>query len=330
MISNVIFVSGQANTHTKRWLDSLNLEFKAVTFLTTKNASIREISRIISDDYDPKKTIVLSGPLETVSSKIKIDDYPHFLLSFGYDLQIHFKKIELLLKKMQGSARGGIIVDNYVNLNKLLDLGFKKDRIHYIPWGVEKDWLEKKPTHKINLKKPVFISPRSHEKLYRIDVVIKVFNNFYQNNPKSRLLLLGEGSKTKSVVRLVNKLNLDEAVDIVGRVSEKEYKKYLKKSDFYISASEVDGSSVSLLQAMALGVIPIVSDIPANSQWVKEGGTGYKFALSSPELEVTEIIKNIKTNNLNEISSNCQRIVSSNADWSKNFPKLIKFLRKNS
>jgi glycosyltransferase involved in cell wall biosynthesis len=291
LTSNVILISSQENTHTKRWLNSLGFEFEKVLFLSTKNTSLKEISRIILDNFDPVESIILSGPLEIVSSKLKIEGYPHFLLSFGYDIQIHYKKIESILKKIHESDLGGIIVDNYVNFHRLIDLGFREERIHYIPWGVEKNWLERKSTKKINIKRSVFISPRSHENLYRIDLVVKVFNNFYKNNPKSRLLLLGEGSKTNSIIRLVNKLSLHEAVNVVGRVSEKEYKKYLKKSDFYISATEVDGSSVSLLQAMALGVIPIVSDIPANSQWIKENITGYKFAFSSAEFGTTEIIK---------------------------------------
>jgi glycosyltransferase involved in cell wall biosynthesis len=44
-----------------------------------------------------------------------------------------------------------------------------------------------------------------------------------------------------------------------------------------VSASEVDGTSVTLLQAMACGTPVVVSDIDGNRGWVTEGKTGRLF-----------------------------------------------------
>ena len=330
MISNVILVSGQENTHTNRWLKSLRHEFNDVSFFSTKTLSHREISRYIVENFDPKKTIILSGPIDTVSLKLKLEDFPHFLLSFGYDLQLYYYKAEALINRMFDTKSGGIVIDNKVNLGILRDSDFPSKKIHLIPWGVEKYWLQKRLNRKIDTKKPVFISPRSHEKIYRIDIVIKIFHKFYQINPNSKLLLLGDGSKTKSIQEQISKLGLENAVKIVGSVSEKQYKKYLEKSDFYISASEVDGSSVSLLQAMAMGVVPIVSDISANNQWVKNGVTGYKFSLSNYDQQINKIANNISNINQNKVAANCIKLISDKADWERNFPKVAKFLIKNS
>jgi glycosyltransferase involved in cell wall biosynthesis len=329
LISNVILVSGQENTHTKRWLKSLKHEFENVIFFSTKALGHKEISRYIVSNFDSKKTVVLSGPIDSVSLKLRLENFPHFLLSFGYDLQLYYYKIETLIKKMYDSNAGGIIVDNKVNIKILQDLDFPRKKIHFIPWGVEDDWLQKNSHKKIDTKKPIFISPRSHEKIYRIDIVIRVFNNFYQINPKSKLLLLGTGSKTKSIQKLISKLGLEQAIKTVGSVSEKKYKKYLEKSDFYLSASEVDGSSVSLLQAMALGVVPIVSDIPANNQWIKEGVTGYKFSIANFDKQINKIANRIANSNQNNISTSCIKLINSKADWNKNFPQVSKFLVKN-
>jgi len=330
LISNVILVSGQENTHTNRWLKSLRREFNHVSFFSTKTSSHREISKYIVKNFDSKKTVILSGPIDTVSLKLKLEDFPHFLLSFGYDLQLYYSKVEVLINKMLHSGSGGIVIDNKVNLKILQDLDFPSKKIHLIPWGVEKYWLQKRLHYKTESKKPVFISPRSHEKIYRIDIVINVFYNFYRVNPKSKLLLLGDGSKTQNIQKQISKMGLEHAVKIIGSVSEKKYKKYLEKSNFYLSASEVDGSSVSLLQAMALGVVPIVSDIPANNQWVKNGVTGYKFSLSNYDQQIKKMAHTILDSNQNEVSANCIKLIVDKADWEKNFPKVAKFLIKNS
>jgi glycosyltransferase involved in cell wall biosynthesis len=37
---------------------------------------------------------------------------------------------------------------------------------------------------------------------------------------------------------------------------------------------ESDGTSVSLLEAMSAGCLPVLSDLPANREWVREGDNG--------------------------------------------------------
>ena len=43
------------------------------------------------------------------------------------------------------------------------------------------------------------------------------------------------------------------------------------RADVYLSASLSDSTSVSLLEAMAAGAVPVVSDIEGNRDWVGEG-----------------------------------------------------------
>lgn len=60
-------------------------------------------------------------------------------------------------------------------------------------------------------------------------------------------------------------------------VSDEDLQTALESSAFYISASHSDGSSASLLEAFASGLFPIVSDIPANREWVVHGKNGLLF-----------------------------------------------------
>ena len=47
--------------------------------------------------------------------------------------------------------------------------------------------------------------------------------------------------------------------------------KWFRAADTYISCAQSDGTSVSLLEAMATGLPLIVTDIPSNREWVVEG-----------------------------------------------------------
>jgi glycosyltransferase involved in cell wall biosynthesis len=56
-----------------------------------------------------------------------------------------------------------------------------------------------------------------------------------------------------------------------GGVTDAELRALLSTSHVYVSLSRSDGSSISLLEAMAAGCFPVVSDIPANHEWIEPG-----------------------------------------------------------
>jgi glycosyltransferase involved in cell wall biosynthesis len=47
-----------------------------------------------------------------------------------------------------------------------------------------------------------------------------------------------------------------------------------RRCALFVSVPESDGTSVSLLEAMAAGCLPILSDLPANREWVEDGRNG--------------------------------------------------------
>ncbi|HVF39133.1 MAG TPA: glycosyltransferase family 4 protein [Gemmatimonadaceae bacterium] len=69
-----------------------------------------------------------------------------------------------------------------------------------------------------------------------------------------------------------------DRVIFLGGTKHEELRTIIKSASFYLSASLSDGTSSSLLEAMASGLIPIVSDIPANREWITDGKNGLLFA----------------------------------------------------
>lgn len=61
-------------------------------------------------------------------------------------------------------------------------------------------------------------------------------------------------------------------VHLVGEVKMDEVEKYLKKADLYIFLSHSEGFSMSLLEAMALGLPVIATDVGANEDMVADQG----------------------------------------------------------
>ena len=53
------------------------------------------------------------------------------------------------------------------------------------------------------------------------------------------------------------------------------------KSRFLLSLTNSDGASLSVMEGMAVGTVPILSDIPANREWVDDGVNGFLVPLDN-------------------------------------------------
>lgn len=123
-------------------------------------------------------------------------------------------------------------------------------------------------------KENFIYSNRMHEPLYRIDRVISYFAEFYNRHSHWKLLIGGSGSLTQKLKDQVQSLNLNDVIIFAGYCDAAENAKNYSRSKIYISIPSSDGTSVSLMEAMSAGCIPIVSNLEVNKVWVHDGENG--------------------------------------------------------
>jgi glycosyltransferase involved in cell wall biosynthesis len=123
-------------------------------------------------------------------------------------------------------------------------------------------------------KEDVIFSNRLHKDLYRIDQVIDYFCEFSKLNSSWKLVIGAEGEKTEMLKYKVNTLNISDKVEFVGWLLPADNKSWYAKSKIYISIPESDGTSVSVLEAMSAGCIPILSDIGVSYELIENGENG--------------------------------------------------------
>ncbi len=135
-------------------------------------------------------------------------------------------------------------------------------------------------------KENLIYSNRLHEKLYRIDRIIKEFKNFLQTQADPwNLVLAGTGSETASLRQLVKDLDIEEKVVFAGWLAPEQNAYYYNRAKLYVSIPQSDATSISLLEGMACGCIPVVADLPANHEWIIDGVNGIIVAdVDSPFL----------------------------------------------
>lgn len=98
-----------------------------------------------------------------------------------------------------------------------------------------------------------------------------------------RMSFAGAGSLRPELEELCARLGLCGKVRFLGELSHSELPALLGRHDVYLSASRWDGTSLSLLEAMASGLFPVVSDIPANRAWLEDGRGGLLHAPGCPD-----------------------------------------------
>jgi L-malate glycosyltransferase len=202
-------------------------------------------------------------------------------------------------------------------------------RIAQFPWGIERRSFSSEgpvpPSLALDPKVVRIICTRSWEPLYGIDVLLEAFRQANGVDDRLRLLLLGEGSMADAVHSFISKAGLNELVMTPGRISRNDLPDWFRAANGYVSCALADGTSVSLLEAMATGLPVIATDIASNREWITEGQNGWLAAAGCPEDFAGKMLKlaNLDPSEREAIRERNQKIVATRADWDKNFPILL-------
>ena len=165
---------------------------------------------------------------------------------------------------------------------------------------------------------------RSWEPRYGVDVLARAFVKVTASRPEVGLMLLSGGSQGGVLRQILMNGGVLERVHFGGQVSQKDLPNWYHQADLYISPSHVDGSSVSLMEALACGLPCLVSDIPANKEWVTEGENGWLFRDGDADDLAAKILQAIeKRDALAAIGQNARLVAEARADWKKNAASLM-------
>jgi glycosyltransferase involved in cell wall biosynthesis len=140
--------------------------------------------------------------------------------------------------------------------SRFLEYVFLQNRIQtrVIP-NIIRDTVAAKPREKTEA--PHLMVNRNLDKMYNVGCALRAFALIQAQIPQARLTLIGEGPQRTELERNTERLGLRH-VTFAGRLSNHEVLRLLQGCDVLLNPTNVDNMPISLLEAMALG-IPIVS-----------------------------------------------------------------------
>jgi L-malate glycosyltransferase len=172
-------------------------------------------------------------------------------------------------------SRADLVLADAENLAQAArEMGAPHARVHHMPWGVD---LERfRPG--LGRESGLLISTRMHEPVYDLVTLLEGVAPVMARHPRTQLVIAGDGSRRGALEQLAARLLPAGRYRFVGLLGQDTLASWLARADVYLSASRSDSTSVSLLEAMAAGALPVASDIEGNREWLGEGEGGRLFA----------------------------------------------------
>ena len=300
-----------------------HFRWRHVPFLLS---SLKQVLSVVKPD------LIHAGPVQQPAFLAALSGFhPLLTMSWGFDL---LKDMDRniwwrWITKFTLERTDVLACDCYTVQQKAEENGFPPQRAIMFPWGVDLDRFS--PGEGADFRSRmgwqdafILLSNRSWEPNYGVDIVARAFAQAAMINPQIRLLLLGGGSQDILIKGILSAHGLLDRVHFAGQVSNNDQTIFYRAADLFVSASHVDGSSVSLMEALACGIPVLVSDIPSNLEWVKEGEQGFVFkdgdstALKNRIIEASSHPDRLRTMGLK-----ARATAEDRADWRKNFNVLL-------
>ena len=284
-----------------------------------------------------KPDIVQAGPIQRSAFLVALSGFrPLVTMSWGYDLLHDVKNgrawewaTRYTLKRTSA-----FVGDCHTIRNLAIQYGMDAERIITFPWGanVQKyspvsNKAQVVVRQRLGWDEGAFVllSTRGWESIYGVDDLARAFVRTARQHPELRLFMLGNGSLAPTIRQIFQRGGVMEQVHYPGQVSQEKLPDYYQAADLYISTSHSDGTSISLLEALASGTPVLISDIPGNQEWISgPGEVGWLFKDGDVESLTNGILHAIKNREqLPTMGQAARKLAEIRGNWEQNFPKLF-------
>lgn len=157
----------------------------------------------------------------------------------------------------------------------VLSLGTEARKIETLTLGIDTDMFSFAQRQAPDVSRGMrLVCTRRLEPVFDHPTIINALVLLDEEGIKFDMTIAGDGSARDTLKQHVHAVGLDGRVCFTGKVPNDRLPEILRRHDIYLSASLWDGTSLSLLEAMATGLFPVVSDISANSAWLSHNVDG--------------------------------------------------------
>jgi len=292
----------------------------------------RRLIRKIKPDIVDAHYITVNGYLGIASGF-----HPLILTAWGSDVLLDPKQNWLwkILTKYALNKTEVVICDSQVVHKELLKLGVSPGKIKMIYNGVDTQQFSRQQANeglkrKLGiLEAPSIIYIRSLKPVYNVEMLIRAIPLVLRQFPEARFIIGGDGEQKEYLQDLAKSLGISDSTRFIGWIPHNELPEYLASADVYVSTSLSDSTSLSLQEAMACELAPVVTDLPANREWITDGESGFIVPINDIQALADRITYLLNSNEVREsFGKRGRAVIKERAEYEREMEKMEKIYQE--
>lgn len=172
---------------------------------------------------------------------------------------------------------------------KMVENGFPQAKLEYLPWEIA---CAEQFSHAYTSEcEPLRIgyAGRIQTQQKRMDYLVEVVKRLKERRIDFKLEIAGNGSYKEQLEKELSENHLDREVQLLGVLDASQIREFWQRQDIMVSCSDWEGHSISQGEAMAAGVVPIVTDVSGAADDITDGENGFIVEVGSVEQIVEKI-----------------------------------------
>jgi len=220
-------------------------------------------------------------------------------------------------------ARADLVTSDAVALSQeILRYGLPAERLLTVPLGVDAHLFSAEgrswPECGLQLISTRHLLPNSS-----LETVLMALAQARQSLAGLHLRVIGKGPEGPHLQEMARQLGVDDAIAWQGAVDHDRLPSLLREADVYLALTLSDSTSVSLLEAMACGALPIVTDLPSNREWIEPEVNGLLVAPGDAAAATQAILRAVRDVDLRQRAARHNAaLINTRADWDKNMDQV--------
>lgn len=357
----VVLLSGGASVHTHRWangLDGIGIE----VYLVSQQPLVSDLRSGVNVFICPNRGALgyfsMALSVRKLIKKIKPDIVNAHYAS-GYGTTAHLVNFRPWLLSVWGSdvydfpykspihhwgvasnlrAADAIASTSRCMADQTRKLAPHLGDIAITPFGVDCEQFTPVSARQLleadhELNQPIVVGTvKTLAYKYGIDILIKAFALARYEVAKSdiklasrlRLRIVGEGPSRVELEQLAAQQQIGDAVIFVGDVPHSQVPDELRQLDIYVALSRDESFGVAVIEAGAVGLPVVVSDVGGLPEVVKQNKTGLIVPRENPQAAANALVRLIHDFDLRAQLGNSGRLhVLSNYSWDASLQNML-------
>jgi len=292
----VAFLAPGISWHTVRWFNALKNEVDLRLFtISPRSDEYRNSQVVLKAPYPkPLSYLFLRSILRKKISAFRPDIvHAHYATGYGYlgarlgihpyivsvwgsDIfdfphksHIHSFVVKSILKRADAiCATSETLKKGVVALYPDFE-----EKTKVIPFGIDLDIF--RPAARYAGDDEIIIgTARNLEKIYQIDLLMKIFDRIAGSNNAVRLRIAGDGPEREHLLMLKDSLRSSDRIEFMGEIGNPELPAFLQNLDIFVISSRFESYGVSALEASACGLPVLGFDVGGLHEIIENGKTG--------------------------------------------------------